>query len=107
MTVETPDAPLIAPGYPQLLNFQRPANGFEGISINLHNNVWGTNFPAWYDEEGQFRFRLEFERGERHVAQTLDPAAKTSFSLKPEPLPQSSKMRTPASAENVADDPFR
>ncbi|KQY72551.1 hypothetical protein ASD52_30050 [Ensifer sp. Root142] len=63
VTVETPDAPLIAPGYPQLLNFQRPANGFEGISINLHNNVWGTNFPAWYDEEGQFRFRLEFNRG--------------------------------------------
>jgi len=30
-----------------------------GIHINLHNNLWGTNYPAWYDDDALFRFRLK------------------------------------------------
>jgi hypothetical protein len=59
--IETLDAPLIAPGRPSLLDFpdQQPdLSG--GIHCNLYNNVWGTNFPMWYEEDARFRFVLHF-----------------------------------------------
>jgi hypothetical protein len=50
------DAPLVAPGQPALLSFPDelpdPAGG---IHVNLYNNVWGTNFRMWYDEDARFR----------------------------------------------------
>ena len=27
--------------------------------MNLHNNVWGTNFTMWFDDDLRFRFVLE------------------------------------------------
>ena len=56
LTIETLDAPLVAPGEPSLLNFnsQQPALG-KGMHFNLYNNVWGTNFPQWCDEDARFR----------------------------------------------------
>jgi hypothetical protein len=59
LRLETLDAPLIAPGQPALLNFtnRRPALR-QGIHVNLYNNVWGTNFPMWYEEDARFRFVL-------------------------------------------------
>jgi hypothetical protein len=30
------------------------------VNFNLHNNVWSTNFPLWYEDDGQFRFRLDW-----------------------------------------------
>ena len=57
--LETLDVPLVAPGAPSLLDFNqraiRPANG---AHFNLYNNVWGTNFPMWYQDDIQARFRL-------------------------------------------------
>ncbi|MFL5659483.1 MAG: DUF5054 domain-containing protein, partial [Ktedonobacteraceae bacterium] len=60
--LETLDAPLVAPGNPSLLNFnnQQP-DPQKGMHINLYNNVWGTNFPQWYEEDARFRFVLRPE----------------------------------------------
>lgn len=59
VVLETLDAPLVAPGRPSLLDFhdRLPAAG-EGVHVNLWNNVWGTNFPMWSDDDGAFRFRV-------------------------------------------------
>jgi hypothetical protein len=57
------DAPLAAPGEPSLLNFHnRQPNLRKGWHFNLHNNVWGTNFPMWYEDDARFRFVMEFQR---------------------------------------------
>ncbi|MFA4945409.1 MAG: DUF5054 domain-containing protein [Lentisphaeria bacterium] len=59
LRLETPDAPLVAPGAPALLNFtNRRPNLAGGIHLNLHNNIWGTNFPMWYEDDARFRFQL-------------------------------------------------
>ena len=56
----TLDAPLIAIGGPCLLNFTEELPRLEqGFSLNLYNNVWGTNFPMWYGEDARFRFEIE------------------------------------------------
>ncbi|HEX6385788.1 MAG TPA: DUF5054 domain-containing protein, partial [Anaerolineae bacterium] len=61
LIVETLDAPLVAPGKPSLLNFDNEQPLLEkGMHFNLYNNVWGTNFPLWYDEDARFRFALRF-----------------------------------------------
>ena len=57
--IDTLDAPLVAPGEPSLLDFndrQPPLR--EGMHFNLYNNVWGTNFAMWYDDDARFRFVL-------------------------------------------------
>jgi len=60
LTIETLDAPLVAPGEPSLLNFnQKQPDLKKGLHFNLYNNVWGTNFPMWYDEDARFRFVLK------------------------------------------------
>jgi hypothetical protein len=59
LELETLDAPLVAPGTRSLLNFNnRPAVPRHGWHFNLYNNVWGTNFPMWYDDPARFRFAL-------------------------------------------------
>ena len=30
----------------------------DGISFVLYNNVWGTNFPLWYEDNARFGFKL-------------------------------------------------
>ena len=53
------DAALVAPGGPHLLRADEAQPDLsKGISVNLHNNVWGSNFPMWYGEDARFRFRL-------------------------------------------------
>ncbi|NOU91249.1 DUF5054 domain-containing protein [Paenibacillus sp. LMG 31460] len=57
--IETLDAPLVCPGEPRLLQFDNtyaPLDG--GFHFNLHNNVWGTNFMMWFEDDMKFRFRL-------------------------------------------------
>jgi hypothetical protein len=59
--IDSPDAALVSPGRPALAVFDNkvePLN--EGMHFPLWNNIWGTNFPAWYDEDATFRFRLNF-----------------------------------------------
>lgn len=57
--LDTPDAPLVSPGDPRLLRFDNEQPALEnGVHINLYNNIWGTNFPMWYEEDARFEFRL-------------------------------------------------
>jgi hypothetical protein len=61
LSLETLDAPLVAPGDRSLLNFnnrQPPLR--RGMHFLLYNNLWGTNFPMWYEEDARFRFILRF-----------------------------------------------
>jgi len=54
------DSALVAPAQRRLLQFD---NSFvsldQGWHFNLHNNIWGTNFPMWYRDNAKFRFRLQ------------------------------------------------
>jgi len=57
------DTPLVAPGRPRLLDFSPlpPGPAGAGVAFNLYNNVWGTNFPMWYADDGVFRFWLRWD----------------------------------------------
>lgn len=56
-TLETLDAPLVAPGQRSLLNFNNKQPDMrEGVHVNLYNNLWGTAFPQWYGSDMRFRF---------------------------------------------------
>lgn len=62
ISLETEDAAVVSVGGRHLLDFRSevaPLTG--GLHVNLFNNVWGTNFPAWTDEDASFRFQLSFE----------------------------------------------
>lgn len=52
ISINSEITPLFSFGGRRILNFdnsQRLLN--DGIFVNLYNNVWGTNFPAWYEGE--------------------------------------------------------
>lgn len=56
------DAPLVALGRPGLLQFDNTFNALDdGFYFNLHNNVWGTNFRMWFDEDVAFEFELTLD----------------------------------------------
>jgi hypothetical protein len=56
-TLETLDAPLVAPGQRGLLRFDNDVPDMrEGVHVNLYNNLWGTAFPQWYEQDMRFRF---------------------------------------------------
>lgn len=57
--IETLDAPLVAVGERSLLNFSaRQPDLSGGMHFNLWNNVWGTNYRMWFEENMKFRFAL-------------------------------------------------
>lgn len=59
LSIVTLDAPLVAPGRRSLLRFDDALPPLEnGMHFNLYNNVWGTNFPMWYEDDARFRFAL-------------------------------------------------
>lgn len=59
LKIETLDALLAAPGERSLLNFDNvPPPPEKGMHFCLCNNVWGTNFVMWFEDDMQFRFRL-------------------------------------------------
>jgi hypothetical protein len=59
VTLEPLDAALVAVGAPALLRYDNIiANPNDGFHMNLHNNVWGTNFTMWFDDDLRFRFNL-------------------------------------------------
>lgn len=61
LSIESLDASLVAPGQPSLLNFHNQLPDMQGgMHFNLYNNVWGTNFPMWFEDDAQFRFTLSF-----------------------------------------------
>ncbi|WP_116188899.1 DUF5054 domain-containing protein [Paenibacillus taihuensis] len=60
--LETLDAPVLSPGEKRMLQFNQafaPLDG--GMHFNLHNNVWGTNFRMWYEENAKFRFVIRLK----------------------------------------------
>jgi hypothetical protein len=60
--IQSLDSALAAPGQKRLLQFDNTFASLEhGWQFNLHNNIWGTNFPMWYGEDGKFRFRLQLK----------------------------------------------
>lgn len=59
LCIETPDAALVSPGRPRLMEFDNRQPPLEqGMHFNLYNNVWGTNFPMWYEEDARFEFHM-------------------------------------------------
>lgn len=62
LTLQTLDAPLISVGERALLKFPDTLPDMNrGVYCNLHNNIWGTNFPMWYEDDARFRFTLQTE----------------------------------------------
>ncbi len=53
-------SPLISPGQGKILEYDNKIESIEkdGISYVLCNNVWGTNFPLWYEDNARFAFRI-------------------------------------------------
>lgn len=59
LQIQTKDAPLISLGRKSLLKFDNHIpNLNDGMFINLFNNIWGTNFAAWY--EGDMTYHVSF-----------------------------------------------
>ena len=57
--IETPDAPLVAPGRPNLLDADPPVPDLAGgWHVLLHDNCWGTNFPMWNEGPAAFTVTL-------------------------------------------------
>lgn len=59
-------APLISVGNGKILEYDNKIEDIEknGISYVLYNNVWGTNFPLWYEDNARFDFAVTPEREE-------------------------------------------
>ncbi len=62
--LETLDAFLLAPGRRPLLIFDNEQPDIAGgLHFCLYNNLTGTNFTMWFEDEMQFRFVLKFGGG--------------------------------------------
>ncbi len=62
LTIATPDAPLVAPGAPNLLDADPPLPDLAGgFHVLLHDNCWGTNFPMWNEGPASFGFTLRID----------------------------------------------
>ena len=54
------DSALVAPGAPSMLDFNNHQPELsKGMHFCLLNNLWGTNFPMWFEEDCRFRFVVE------------------------------------------------
>lgn len=55
-------SPLVSIGRGKILQFDNKFENAEkdGITYVLHNNVWGTNFPLWYEDNAKFEFDITF-----------------------------------------------
>ena len=59
LTVVNRHTPLVCLGEGKLLEFDdRIGELSRGLAFNIHNNVWGTNFPQWYGQDGVAAFEL-------------------------------------------------
>ena len=59
--VENLHAPLMSFGKGKILEFDNKTEDVrkDGISFVLYNNVWGTNFPLWYEDNARFEFKIK------------------------------------------------
>lgn len=53
-------SPVVSLGRGKILEFdnQYESVAEDGISYVLHDNVWGTNFPLWYEDNARFDFEI-------------------------------------------------
>ncbi len=57
--IENLDSPLVSLGKRKLLCFDDEMPQNEGVfHFNLYNNIWNTNFPLWYEQDGQSVLRF-------------------------------------------------
>ncbi|MBO5936759.1 MAG: DUF5054 domain-containing protein [Clostridia bacterium] len=58
--IENLHCPLVSFGGGKILEFDNKLEDIrkDGISFVLYNNVWGTNFPLWYEDNARFEFNL-------------------------------------------------
>ena len=54
-------SPLVSFGKGKILEFDNKLESVrkDGISFVLQNNVWGTNFPLWYEDNAHFTFKIK------------------------------------------------
>ena len=59
--IENLHCPLVSFGGGKILEFDNKIEDVrkDGISFVLYNNVWGTNFPLWYEDNARFEFKLK------------------------------------------------
>lgn len=63
VSIETWDAPIVSPGEKRVLQFNHTFASLDGgMHFNLHNNVWGTNYPMWYEDNAKFRFTININK---------------------------------------------
>ena len=55
------DGGLITFGKPNLLNFRDDIINGEELSVNLSNNIWGTNFRMWNGDDGRIRIEMSVD----------------------------------------------
>ena len=51
-------SPIVSVGRGKILEYDNKIESFEndGVAFVLQNNVWGTNFPLWYEDNARFTF---------------------------------------------------
>lgn len=54
-------SPLISIGNGKILEYDNKIESIkkDGVSYVLYNNVWGTNFPLWYEDNARFEFEIK------------------------------------------------
>ncbi|MGH0052585.1 MAG: hypothetical protein ACQ5SW_04260, partial [Sphaerochaetaceae bacterium] len=63
LAVQNLDSPLVSLDERKLLCFDgRLSKGYGVFHFNLLNNLWNTNFPLWYEEDGRSRFTFTWKR---------------------------------------------
>lgn len=62
LQLQSQEAPLFAFGGRRLLQFDNQLPNFDdGIFVNLYNNVWGTNFPAWFEDDMTYQVKFGWQ----------------------------------------------
>jgi len=62
VVIEPLHSPIVSLGEKRLYDFnQRYASHKDGIYFNIYNNLWGTNFKMWYDEDIKTCFTINFK----------------------------------------------
>lgn len=58
VVIENRHAPLVGLGKGKILQFDNMYEEVkkDGLSFILYNNIWGTNFPLWYENSARFEF---------------------------------------------------
>lgn len=62
--IQNIDSPLVSLGQGKILEYDNKVEdcATDGISYVLYNNVWGTNFPLWYEENARFSFEIKLDK---------------------------------------------